>query len=309
MAETNNVVPVRFVPEGQSESYYAARVDRNVGWITREEQEMIRRSVVGIAGCGGMGGRLAEILLRLGVGELRIADNERFDASNINRQFAATRTSIGCNKAWKTARRLRAITDDTTVIAYSGGITEDSVRMFADGCDVICDEIELFAVHARLVLHREARRQGIPVFVANTVGFGSHVFLFSGTSCTMEACLGMSLHEAAVLEKKLRRGAATAEEVTRVADAVTKGLFPEWPEYCVNAAPLTNRMFTHARLVHEGKGPIIATNPPFAAGFLADRVLLQLLGRSPVARTVVEVPPAPGYLFLDAATMQAKVVT
>src|SRR3989338_5770836 len=81
----------RLYPHNPDESFYWERVDRNIGWITREEQALLRNATVGIAGCGGMGGMIAERLLRLGVGEMRIADPEVFDISNINRQFAATR--------------------------------------------------------------------------------------------------------------------------------------------------------------------------------------------------------------------------
>jgi len=45
------------LPKDFSQSYYDERTDRNIGWITREEQEMLKNSVVGIAGCGGMGER------------------------------------------------------------------------------------------------------------------------------------------------------------------------------------------------------------------------------------------------------------
>ncbi|HEX4104224.1 MAG TPA: ThiF family adenylyltransferase [Candidatus Paceibacterota bacterium] len=300
---------VYLLPDNLDLAYYSARIDRNIGWITDEEQATVHRARIGIAGCGGMGGRLAEIFLRLGVGELRLADSELFDASNINRQFAATRASIGKSKAMETAQQLRAITDDTTLVVYLDGITERTVADFVGECDVICDEIEFWCVGARILLHRTARAQGIPVFVANTVGFGSHVFLFTNAGCTMEECLGMSYEDAVVLEEKFRTHRITEEEITHVMLAVTKGLFPEWPEYCAESAPIRNREFTRERLVREGRGAIIATNPPFAAGFLANRVLLYLLQNSPITRSVAELPVAPGYLYLDAAHMQAKVVT
>ncbi|HYF28845.1 MAG TPA: ThiF family adenylyltransferase, partial [Candidatus Paceibacterota bacterium] len=85
----------RLLPNDEDPAYYAERVDRNIGWLTEAEQYALFGKVVGIAGCGGMGGAIAQSLLRLGVGEIRIADPEVFDISNINRQFAARRDSIG----------------------------------------------------------------------------------------------------------------------------------------------------------------------------------------------------------------------
>ena len=123
------------LPKDFSQSYYDERTDRNIGWITREEQEMLKNSVVGIAGCGGMGGLVAATLLRLGVGEIRIADIEVFDRSNLNRQFAASKNTIGKSKAFETAKILRDISDDTKIAVYPQGITEETAENFSEKCD------------------------------------------------------------------------------------------------------------------------------------------------------------------------------
>src|SRR5690606_20489470 len=69
----------QLAPLQPCETYYNARVDRNIGWITPEEQSMLKHKTVGISGCGGMGGLLAQILLRAGIGHIKIADNSAFD--------------------------------------------------------------------------------------------------------------------------------------------------------------------------------------------------------------------------------------
>src|SRR5574338_557700 len=90
-------------PRNYDPAFYQERTDRNIGWITREEQDLLQGKMVGFSGCGGMGGLVAQILLRMGVGTLKIADLEKFDASNISRQFGATRSAIGVSKAFATA--------------------------------------------------------------------------------------------------------------------------------------------------------------------------------------------------------------
>ena len=87
------------VPNAGEPDFYKERTDRNIGFITDSSQKLLKDTVIGIAGCGGMGGQLAANLLRLGIGELRLADPEVFDVSNINRQFGATKGSVGKNKA------------------------------------------------------------------------------------------------------------------------------------------------------------------------------------------------------------------
>jgi len=299
----------RLLPKNGDDAYYRERTDRNIGWITHEEQKMLRRSVVGIAGCGGMGGLLASIFFRLGVGEVRIADCEVFDISNINRQFAAGRGTVGKSKTFETARMTRAVTDDATLVVYPQGIAEKTAASFLDGCDIGCDEIEFWAVGARILLHQEARRLRIPLFNCNTVGFGTRLFLFRPQGGTMEECLNLSYEEAVALQQRIQERTASSGEVRTVMEAMLGGLVPELPEYCSNDPAYRTVPEARHRLLKENRAPIIATNPPMAAGFLADHVLLYLLRNSSVKRSVVTPPSVPGYLYFDAALMQARAVT
>ncbi len=294
----------RLLPKNADQAFYRERTDRNIGWITREEQEIIRGSTIGIAGCGGMGGQLAEKFLRLGIGEIRVTDSEVFDISNINRQFAATRSTIGKSKAFETARFTRAVSDDFTLVVDSRGIQENTVEPFLSGCDVVCDEIEFWAAGARILLHRHARAHKIPIFNCNTIGFGTRLFLFTHSSSTMEECLGLTYEEARDLQKKVQTKNATPEEIQHLKESVLRGLLPEFPEYCAPQHRIKNR----ERLFEEGKAPIVATNPPMATGFLANRILLYLLKDSSVKRDITPTPEMPAYLYFDAARMEAKVV-
>lgn len=298
----------RLLPRNADPEYYRERTDRNIGWITRAEQEMLRGSAVGIAGCGGMGGELAEKLLRLGIGEIRIADTEVFDISNINRQFAAARATVGRSKAFLTARKLRDITDDTTIALYPRGIREDSAFDFVRGCSAICDEIEFWCLGSRILLHRAARECGVPVFVCNSQGFGTQLFLFTPASMTMEECLGMEYAEAKELEEKIQKRSASRAERTRVISLSARTLCSEWHEYCAHDSPVKNRAFTEQRLLEEGCGAVVATNLALAVGFIANRVLLHLLQESAVQRRLADIPEMPGYGYLDAAAMEAKIV-
>jgi molybdopterin/thiamine biosynthesis adenylyltransferase/N-acyl-L-homoserine lactone synthetase len=299
----------RLLPRNLREAYYRERIDRNIGWITEDEQDTLRRSVVGIAGCGGMGGLVASILLRAGVGEIRIADCEVFDVSNINRQFGAKRSTVGKSKAFTTARELRDITDDSTIIVYPQGISEETVDDFLDGCDIVCDEIEFWAVGARILLHERAREKGLSVFNCNTIGFGTRFYHFTPSSTTMEELLGMSYAQAKEIQERVQKKKATEDEISFVMGRVLEGLVPEIPNYTRDELPCSNEIAVRARLFMEGKAPIIATNPPMASGFLSDQILLHLLRSSDIQREHIRPPEMPSYLYFDAAMLQTKVVT
>ncbi|MDB5265225.1 MAG: molybdopterin and thiamine biosynthesis dinucleotide-utilizing enzyme [Parcubacteria group bacterium] len=280
---------------------YSERTDRNIGWITKEEQLLLREAVVGIAGCGGMGGLLAAILVRMGVGEVRIADCETFDQSNVNRQFAAQQSTIGKSKAVETARLMREIADDTTIAVYPLGITEDSVESFVSGCDLICDEIELLAMDARILLHQRARSAGVPLLNCNSIGFSTNLFLYTPGGIPIEEVIGCSYERA----KELCRKSANHDKAAMhlIIKSMLDAVVPEIPEY--RFATAEKGAFLE-RLMLEEKVSIIASNPPMATGFLANRLVLQLLGRSTSLRSILETPLMPLYLHFDAAHMRAE---
>lgn len=298
----------RLLPNHPDTAYYRERTDRNIGWITTEEQAILARSVVGIAGCGGMGGLVASILLRAGVGEVRIADCEVFDASNINRQFAARRHTVGLSKVFETARMLRAVTDDTTLLVFPQGITEDSVESFLSGCTLVCDEIEFWAIGARILLHQVARPYGVPIFNCDTVGHRTYLFRFTDKGMPVEDALGFDYKEGKALQEGIQGGSASVDDRGKLMDAVIRVFAPEIPEYFPDTAHGT-RSALYRRLSLEGRVSIIATNPPMASGFLANHILFELLAASGTGRVYERVPEMPGYLGFDAALMKTWVVS
>ncbi|MHB1324430.1 MAG: ThiF family adenylyltransferase [Coriobacteriia bacterium] len=143
---------------------YEDLFSRNLGVFTPVQLARIRGLTVAIAGVGGAGGALAVSLARLGVGELRLADPEEFEPSNINRQFGAYTDTIGVNKAEVIAEEILRINPEATVSVFADGVTEYNVRGFVSGCHCVIDEVDFYAVDAELVLHDAAREAGLPVF-------------------------------------------------------------------------------------------------------------------------------------------------
>ena len=78
----------------EAEFSYDEAFSRNLGWVTELEQQTLRRKCVAIAGMGGVGGAYLLTLTRLGVGGFHIADLDRFEIVNFNRQAGATLDSL-----------------------------------------------------------------------------------------------------------------------------------------------------------------------------------------------------------------------
>jgi molybdopterin/thiamine biosynthesis adenylyltransferase len=294
----------RLVPHETTTPIYAERTDRNIGWITQNEQELLRTKVVGIAGCGGMGGLVASILLRLGVGEIRIADMETFDVSNINRQFAANRHTIGKSKAFETAKMLREIANDTVIEVYPMGINEDCVEDFTQGCDIICDEIEFWAIGSRILLHKFCRKNNVQIFNSPTVGHRAYIFKFTPDSMRIEEVLGMEYEEAIVLQLGLQGDIRLGDDtIQKIMNAMIRFAAPEIPEYMADTNIYSTVHAIKKRLKEKVQASIIASNPPMAAGFLSNHVLFDLLQSSSIERNFVHAPPMPGYVFFDAGLL------
>lgn len=166
---------------------------RNLGFFSVEEQEKLNQSTIAIAGAGGDGGMLAIQLARMGVGNLRLADPDPFEAENINRQAACTTKTVGVNKALAVANYISDINPNIKLEVYDEGITSENVETFVAGSNLVIDETE-FTIHAIGVsLARAARKQNVPNLMAMNVGFGTTVTSFlPNKGMSFEKMLGLS---------------------------------------------------------------------------------------------------------------------
>jgi molybdopterin/thiamine biosynthesis adenylyltransferase len=119
---------------------YNELISRNVGLLTPEEQEIIRNLKVGIAGCG-MGSFIAEALTRLGIGKVIIADPDKVEISNLNRQSFYI-CEVDQNKALTLQQHLRMINPEIDVIAWPEALTAQNASRFVKMCDIVTDAID-----------------------------------------------------------------------------------------------------------------------------------------------------------------------
>jgi molybdopterin/thiamine biosynthesis adenylyltransferase len=169
------------------DSQYKTIFSRNIGLFTDEEQERLRKSTVAVAGVGGVGGLLAERLIRLGVGNLRITDPGTFEESNLNRQLGSSMLSLGRNKAEVVFEEIKTINPQANIYYSDKGIkTEDDAINLVSGSDVIVDEMDYGAWKESILLQRAARQKGIYYLFAGAIGFGSLVAVFDPEGMTLE---------------------------------------------------------------------------------------------------------------------------
>lgn len=193
------------------EVYKSKAFSRNYGFWNEEEQALLNKSKVAIAGVGGDGFQLGYKLAMIGVGNFSIADPEVFEEENSNRVIGATSSQLGHNKAEVFRDMVADMRPDAKIDIYTDGITEDNITEFTEGADLVIDETELTKLELGTMLAREARRKAISNLLVMNIGFAaiSTSFRSDSGSKTFEDIMGipidMPIDEVADLEVDLSR--------------------------------------------------------------------------------------------------------
>ena len=135
------------------------RFIRNIPSFSEAEQGLLRTKRAAIIGCGGMGGYIAELLCRSGLGSVTLADGDSFEESNLNRQLYALPSVLGRNKAVCAGERLRSIDPNVETRVFGSFFSEENAEDILEGADIVMDALD--SAGARLLLERECARRGL----------------------------------------------------------------------------------------------------------------------------------------------------
>ncbi|MDV7101843.1 Rv1355c family protein [Gordonia amicalis] len=148
-------------------SYRRLRLDRNRHKLTAADLDAAAKLRIGIVGLS-VGHAIALTLALEGLaGELRLADFDDLELTNMNR-IPATLLDIDTNKAIVASRRISEIDPYLTTSVFTEGITNENIDEFLDGLDLVVEECDSFDVKV-LVRHR-CRELGIPVLMETSDG-------------------------------------------------------------------------------------------------------------------------------------------
>jgi hypothetical protein len=135
---------------------YEELFTRNIGFVDENEQAILRRSRFAVLGVGGMGGVVAQVLARAGVGALSILDKDAFEPSNNNRQVYSNSATWGRPKVDVTAEELRKINPEIDVrVEHHFG--RDNVDRVLSGVHVAINGMD--ELGATVLLWRAARER------------------------------------------------------------------------------------------------------------------------------------------------------
>jgi sulfur carrier protein ThiS adenylyltransferase len=96
---------------------------------------------VGIAGCGGLGSNCAVALARVGVGLLIIADFDKIEITNLNRQYFFA-DQVGRAKVDALKENIQKIDPSIKVETHQIQLNEQNIPMIFKDCDVIVEAFD-----------------------------------------------------------------------------------------------------------------------------------------------------------------------
>ncbi len=140
-------------------------------------QARLAQAAVLVIGVGGLGGYHAELLVRAGIGRVRLADRDRVDWSNLPRQiqFDERDAAAQALKAERAAERLRAINHAVTIEAHAVAVGPDNIEALLNGIDLVLDATDNF--ETRHLINDACVKLGKPWVYGGIIGTSGMVML------------------------------------------------------------------------------------------------------------------------------------
>lgn len=170
---------------------------RNVEVVGLEGQARLLKARVGVAGVGGLGGTVVELLARAGVGELVLVDQDVASEDNLNRQVLVTTAALGRPKVELATARVAEVNPAVSVRPNRVRGDRQTFTELFRGVDVAVDALD--NVTGRLALQEATRALGVPLVHGAIAGLTGQVTTVFPQDPGLEVLYGMGggLHDPA----------------------------------------------------------------------------------------------------------------
>ena len=110
-------------------------------FYSESEFSLLQEAVIGIMGAGGLGSNCVVNLARSGIRHFIIADYDRVEMSNLNRQYYFPH-HVGQFKVDALQDILTEINPNITVVTYREALTKDSIPVIYDAADILIEAFD-----------------------------------------------------------------------------------------------------------------------------------------------------------------------
>jgi len=150
----------------QQERYHRHLLLRN---IELEGQEKILNAKVLVIGAGGLGSPVLLYLAAAGVGTIGVADGDRVELSNLNRQIIHFTDDLDKNKTASAIEKINRLNPDVRTIAHQDIVDAKNIIEIIDGYDVIVDATDNFS--AKFLINDACISGGKPFVHGSVIEF------------------------------------------------------------------------------------------------------------------------------------------
>ena len=120
-----------------------ATLDKGLGrYFSLAALRALRAAHVGIIGAGGLGSNVAMMLVRSGIRRITIADSDRVEPSNLNRQ-AYFPDDVGKPKVLALARHLARLEPAVQIVTHETAVTRTNARSLFAACPLVVEAVDL----------------------------------------------------------------------------------------------------------------------------------------------------------------------
>ena len=152
-----------------------------------EGQQRILGGHVLVVGAGGLGSPVALYLGGAGVGQITIADGDRVDLTNLQRQVAHRLSRVGQPKAQSAARSIAEINPDVQVHPLGERVDAATLAPLVRRADVVVDCSDNFAT--RHAINAACVQAGKPLVSGAAIGFDGQVSVYDPRTGPCYACV------------------------------------------------------------------------------------------------------------------------
>jgi sulfur-carrier protein adenylyltransferase/sulfurtransferase len=151
------------------------------------QQRLLATSIL-LIGAGGLGSPAALYLAAAGVGRIGIVDDDRVDASNLQRQVLHSTAELGESKAQSARETLEELNPDVQVVTYEERLTSENVdRILDEDWELVVDGADNFPT--RYLLNDASVWHDIPVVHGSIYRFEGQVTVFKPFEGPCYRCL------------------------------------------------------------------------------------------------------------------------
>jgi len=146
---------------------------RNIGSLGISGQKKLLQAKALLVGAGGLGGTIAQLLARMGLGILVIADGDSFTEDNLNRQAFSFEGNIGMGKVQAAQSQIMKMNAATEVQAYDAYATDKELAFLIEGAEVAVDALDNMS--SRFSLEKVCKEANVPLVHGAVAGFSGQV--------------------------------------------------------------------------------------------------------------------------------------